>query len=254
MGVTMNSDEKSVSDGVSDGVTPKAHSRMAKWKRVTLTTTFALASCTALIGVAHTKAARPLLMAVQRSVGGCPLGFDRTATPIERDAVQLNFSRTHHGEAEAAQRPAFGFTLDGTSREDVLSWAKHNHVACNVPKRGPDLECLDVALPADGSGDAKATIWLTFGSSGKLNAVSVRSRAMTPAVISKRFEDVKRTVTESAGSPYETRGNGTEAELTRGLLAQSSAEFRFRNYYALTRATNVSQGFLLTEEYRSLVD
>ena len=42
--------------------------------------------------------------------------------------------------------------------------------------------------------------------------------------------------------------------LTQGALRQASAEFRFRDYYALARATNLGQSFVLTEEYRALPD
>ena len=40
--------------------------------------------------------------------------------------------------------------------------------------------------------------------------------------------------------------------ISGGSLKQASAEYRFRDYYALARATNMGQGFALTEEYRSL--
>ena len=49
-------------------------------------------------------------------------------------------------------------------------------------------------------------------------------------------------------------GDSAPSSLAAGLLRQASAEFRFSDYYAIARVTNMGDGFMLTEEYRSLVD
>ena len=41
-------------------------------------------------------------------------------------------------------------------------------------------------------------------------------------------------------------------DITSGLLRQASAEYRFRDYYAIARATNLGDEYVLTEEYHAL--
>ncbi|MEO7329302.1 MAG: hypothetical protein ABI193_12030 [Minicystis sp.] len=109
-------------------------------------------SCTGVMGFAHTKAGRPLLALMGHGAAkdGCPFGYDVAASPEQKEAARQRFAASHAGASRASQRPALGFTLDGTTREEVRAWASSRGITCKVPRSGPDLDCADVpssALP-----------------------------------------------------------------------------------------------------------
>ena len=83
--------------------------------------------------------------------------------------------------------------------------------------------------------------------------VAVR-RDASAGVISAAFRAVTGDLANEAGPAATVEGDPSAARLSSGLLQQASAEYRFRDYYALARATNMGDGFVLTEEYRSLPD
>lgn len=218
---------------------------------------------TALIGFAHTKAGRPLrplLVLIERAVPAsgarCPLGYDVKASPAARQAGRRQFAATHAGATAAAARPALGFTLDGTSRRDVQVWAAAHAVRCASPRVGADLECNDVpatALPTGFGAVALTTLWLDFGLGDRLIAVRALRSSHEAAPVSDAFAVVTDTVSRDAGRPARVQGESSAASLARGALNQASAEYRFKDYYAVARATNLGpRGFALTEEYRSL--
>lgn len=212
---------------------------------------------TGIIGVAHTNVGRPLLayMPWGNAVKGvaCPLGYDAPRTAEERASSQRRFAEIHRGELPAAARPALGFTLGRATRAEIAAWASANKVTCREPRGGHDLECSNVAsktLP--GAGADVRTLWLDFSPDNKLVSVVALRREKTVEPIAATFTGVKAALTEAAGAPVKVEGTGTPDELKEGLLRQASAEFRFTNYYAIARATNMPDGFLLTEEYHSL--
>ena len=218
---------------------------------------------TALIGFAHTKHGRPLLALLgahgshHRGGGGCPLGFDKAQTPEQKEASRASFSRAHRGAALVRARPALGFRLDATTEADVLAWAQASGVSCKKPRAGYDLDCAaipDSALPEAERGAGLRSLWLGFGGDGKLVTVVAVRKSADPRVVSEAFASVKGRVEHAAGPASSVVGEGRPEELASGALYQASAEYRFKNYYALARATNMGDGFLLTEEYRSLTD
>jgi hypothetical protein len=219
---------------------------------------------TGVVGFLHTKPGRPLLSLVfgssARSGGKCPLGYDTKVTPEDKEAQRRQFAAVHAGRAVAQGRPAFGFELDKTTRGDVLGWAATHDVQCKTPKSGADLDCSDVpvdALPSHTQvGGGFHSLWFTFGAGDKLiSAVGVR-RDTSVESISSTFRSVTSALTNTAGPPVQTQGDPSPATLSSGALYQASVEYRFRNYFALARATNMGpvQGYVLTEEYRSLPD
>jgi hypothetical protein len=223
---------------------------------------------TAVMGFAHTKAGHPILalmgplMGASHHPGGsggkCPLGFGNKGTAEEKEAARSKFATAHAGAERAPFRPALGFQLDTTTRNDVSAWASAHGVTCTVPKSGSDLDCGNVradALPAgsDASGIGFQSIWFTFGAGDKLiAAVGVREDAHADAM-SSEFQRLVEGVTHEAGSPAKIQGDPSPAALASGALYQASAEYRFRNYFAVARVTNMGpRGYVLTEEYRSL--
>jgi len=216
-----------------------------------------LLSFVGVIGFAHTRAGRPLLALLGRAVhpGACPLGYDRQATPLQREQAAARWASTHRGTAPAAARPALGFALGQTRRADVVSAMAAHGIDCG-PGAAADLVCRQVpttALPG-AVGRLARELWLTFGARGQLLSLVALSRAEGAGAISDAFSDVTAQVARAAGPPTSRAGEGGAAYLAAGALHQSSAEFRYANYYALARATNMGNGYLLTEEYRTLAD
>jgi hypothetical protein len=221
---------------------------------------------TGLVGFAHTKPGRPLLGVLKpaltrmaRAGGGsrCPFGYDAKATPEQREAERNAFAGAHSGSELAAAKPALGFALDRSTSADVQSWAASHGVACHDSKGAKDLECKDVpdtVLPAGDRGASLSSLWFTFGAQGTLTSVVAVRNSPSAEAIGAAFAAVKADVEAHAGPAASTVGEGTAADLAAGLLRQSTAEFRFQNYYAVARAANVGHGFVLTEEYRSLAD
>jgi len=210
------------------------------------------------VGFAHTPAGRPMLRALGRVVhGGCPLGYDRALTPADRERAAHVFARNHHGDRTAPQRPALGFALDKTTRAEIIATMAKQGVACSAARGAADLTCTNV--PSETLAGASLTpptrnLWFTFGAKQQLLSLVSISRAPAAAPISDAFLAAERTISEQAGAPTQTHGGTAPEALAAGLLSQESAEFRFANYYALARASNLGESYLLTEEYRSLRD
>jgi hypothetical protein len=215
---------------------------------------------TAVVGFAHTRAGRPLLarMASGKAKGGaCPFGYDAAQTPEQKEAKRRAFAAAHAGEGLAASRPALGFELGRSTRGEVSAWTRAHGVACKVPRSGPDLDCADVpdgALPVPWRGAPVASMWIGFGPGDTLASVVVVRRAPGAEAISATFAAVTSAVAAQAGPARATEGDPSAARLSAGLLQQASAEYRVRDYYAVVRATNMGDGFALTEDYRSLAD
>ncbi len=214
---------------------------------------------TVVVGFAHTRAGRLLaFVAFGKAKGGaCPLGYDVAQTPEQKESARRAFAASHGGEARAAARPALGFELDRTTRADARAWASAHGITCKEARTGPDLDCAavpDDALAAAFRGAPVVSVWLTFGARDTLTTVVVVRRSPDAAAISATFAAITAAVSSQAGPARMTDGDPSVERLSAGLLRQASAEYRFRDYYALARATNMGNGFALTEEYRSLPD
>jgi hypothetical protein len=211
-----------------------------------------------LVGFAHTSAGRPLLGAVTRMAhGGCPFGYDKPMSPEQRERAKANFAANHRGERPATSRPALGFTLDHTTRPEIVAHFAAHGITCTQGKGLSDLTCNGVpssALPGTPVSAPARNLWLTFGTKQQLLSVIAVSRAPEPEAISAAFVAMRAEVDRDAGAVTATHGNADPQALAQGALHQASAEFRFTDYYALQRATNLTKDFVLTEEYRSLAD
>ena len=212
----------------------------------------------AVMGFAHTRPGRPLLAVMGRFRHGrsCPLGYDRGATPAQRQEAASRFAASHRGATAASSRPALGFVLDGSRRGEVIAALAVHGVSCRS-SAAADLVCTGVssaALPGAPSGSPARELWFTFGAHDQLLSVVALSRAADPRTASAAFEATTSALSRRAGPVTNASGDGSAAALAAGALRQASAEFRFSNYYALARATNMGSGYLLTEEYRALVD
>lgn len=211
-----------------------------------------------VMGFAHTQAGRPLLAVIGRVFhgGSCPLGFDKSATPLAREQAVARFSASHRGATPAPVRPALGFMLGESRRSQVVAALAARGISC-APGPAAELVCPGVPgrdLAAAGSTALTRELWFTFGTGDQLLSLVALSHALDPQAISDAFAATTAAVSGAAGPPAHRAGDGSARGLAAGALRQASAEFRFSNYYALARATNMGNGYLLTEEYRTLVN
>ncbi len=182
---------------------------------------------------------------VRGSQGGCPFGYTKVAAsgPVHHDP-QLR------GSAVARQRPALAFALGATSRADVAAYAAaHGGGACR--DQHGELECANLAITG---GPTLTTAWFAFDQHGVLDSMRTVRRDRAVAPISTTFANLERELTASAGEPAMTSGSFDPIDLARGPLRQAAVEYRFTNYRAVVRATNMGDGYALTEEYANLVD
>lgn len=194
---------------------------------------------------------------VRMAHGGCPFGYDRAPTAAERERARLHFAATHRGERRAPSRPALGFTLDHTTRAQVVAAMSARGVHCSAGRGLSDLTCAHVpgtALAGSAPASLDRTLWFTFGTRDQLLSLISVSRDTSAQSVSNAFVNVQRTLNLEAGTATSSTGSADPEALSKARLRQASAEFRFANYYALERAANLGESYVLTEEYRSLPD
>lgn len=92
-----------------------------------------------------------------------------------------------------------------------------------------------------------------FDGAERLTAVVAVRRSTAAEPLSDAFNHAKRTLTEMAGAPASVEGDASPQAMSRSVLRQAVAEYRFADYYAVARAANMGDGYVLTEEYRSLL-
>jgi hypothetical protein len=224
------------------------------------------AAFSALMAFAHTKLGRPLLLAMRplmaaRAGGGsaaCPLGFDRVATPAERAAAQRRFASMHAGSERARERPALGFVLERTNRLSLIAWAAQHGVRCERRARGgPDLACENVPLSSlpearGDEGGVLEALWFELGPDDRLVSVVALERETTARAAASRHAYEVDALERALGVTAAREGDEHAEALGAGPLRQSSAELRFRDYYAVARATNLGSSYLVSIEFRAL--
>lgn len=193
------------------------------------------------------------LPAVQRAMGWrnargeviCPVGFSTARSPL---AARLALAPPR--VAPPGPRPALGFALDTMTRAELDAWAAQHGVSCTARRGGARLECLDV--PARAIGEASgiaATTWFDFDPGDRLIAVRASRRADDAAPVAAAFRATERALADEVGAPVATSGDGTVAALSAGAFRQAMVEHRRDGYRAVIRATNLGDGYVLTESY-----
>lgn len=178
--------------------------------------------------------------------GACPFGQDGI-----RVAAAPAPSRT--GSA-ARSRPALGFTLAVTTRDELLAWAAKHRIACASKRGGAQLECTDIpaALLADhGGGLAGTSVWFELDDRGLLYTVKTVRRTEDATHVARAFTATNAALTTRAGGATQRAGSSAPDSLASGAFQQASSEYRFRDYRAVIRATNMGDGYVLTESYTS---
>jgi len=180
----------------------------------------------------------------------CPFGYGAGARPIALDA-----RRALRGLAPALARPALGFALGFTTAADVLAWATAHDLRC-APRRGAVVECAQVpGALVPGAGElAASAVWFELGTTGRLASIKTVRRNPAVAAVASAFTTAEHALTAQAGAPAQRDGSPAPELLARGALRQAMVEYRFADYRAVLRATNMGDGFVLTEEYAALAD
>ena len=234
-------------------------------RRVLYWTGGVLATATVLTVALHLAPVREALgwkpLGVADATGGtssgwCPFGFGSTDASAKVAITHAPHDPTH---PRAHARPALGFTLDATTKADVTAWATAHQIACKATQGGATLECSDVPAALLPSGENKLaleTAWFFFAGGARLESVQTIRRGADPTTVVAAFDDAQAAVTARAGAPAVRDGVTDAADLARGALRQARVEYRFQDYHALMRATNMgaAKGYLLTETYAAVLD
>ncbi|MDQ3366120.1 MAG: hypothetical protein M3680_11905 [Myxococcota bacterium] len=177
--------------------------------------------------------------------GACPFGDG--AARVASDAPTVPRSGP-----VARTRPALGFTLGTTTRAQLASWATQHAVTCTPRRGGTLIECGDVpaALLADhGAALGGTTAWFELDDRGVLTTVKMLRRATGADPIARAFAATELALTTRAGAPAITDGSAAPEVLASGAFRQATRDYRFADYRALVRATNLGDGYVLTESY-----
>lgn len=178
--------------------------------------------------------------------GACPFGRGSTRVAAEPAPIR-------EGPA-ARSRPALGFTLAVTTRDDLLAWANEHRIACTAKRGGTQLDCANVpvALLAEHGGELPSTAtWFELDDRGVLYAIKILRRTDDVTRLSQAFAATNAALTTRVGAATQSAGSPAPAALARGAFRQASREYNFRDYRAVVRATNMGDGFALTESYTS---
>ncbi|MEJ7601382.1 MAG: hypothetical protein WKG01_25995 [Kofleriaceae bacterium] len=143
--------------------------------------------------------------------------------------------------APTTPRPALGFTLDVTTRSEIDAWAQARGVTCQARRGGGVLECEQRAALAT------TTLWFRFA--GTTLAGIQTSRRTTADGVATAFAETEAALTTVLGDPSRRQGDPAASALARGALRQAMVEYRAPAYRAVVRATNMGDGFVLTESY-----
>ncbi len=228
------------------------HSRIVKY---TLRTGAVLAGATALIGVLHLPAARPLLGLLTGK--SCPFGMESNASAAERERGWQKAVTPASDAPLARSRPAFVFDFKTSKKADVLAWASAHHTVCREEAKGLILRCENpqgdsiVPVPA-----GVTTLAVSFRIRPDDRLEAIQFNASTPSVdAAVQFGQAQVEVLTHATGEAATRSTGTwsGAFLSQGSLAQARTEFHLRDYVAKVVATNMgASGYYLSEELIAL--
>jgi len=205
-----------------------------------------LAGSFVLIGVLHMPFARDLL----RSAGGCPFPTtDRVLSPHQAEQLRVATLAPSRSLSASEERPALGFSLETTRRDDITSWARSHAIDCTADRHGAGLTCRDVAasqLPKPSESALRGTLMFGFSPDARLVSVHYLSRDTSREKIVVRATEATELLA-SLEAPVQSQGS---IGLARPL-AQARRSVAFRNYTAKIAATHLGPAYLVSESYQS---
>jgi hypothetical protein len=169
--------------------------------------------------------------------GVCPLGYG---------------AQTQHVAVAPSNvaGPALGFRLGLTTAADVERWGLLHGIQCREQHHGTGLQCENV--PSALLGDVTtppAALMFSLDSASVIRSIQVTRRGPEVATIAAAFARLARELALVNGAPTVQSGSAAPGELSRGALRQAMVEYRATDYRAVVRATNMGDGFVLTEQY-----
>lgn len=203
-----------------------------------------LTTLVGVVGLLHMPFARGLLM----RAGGCPVG---RASLAEIEPARQASIAAQRGTSAAPSRPALGFELDRTTRDEARAWAQHVHVSCEDVREGV-VSCRDVPAAALGlpEGDGPASeLHLGFNTRGVLVDVSTMRLHVRPEPVA----DIESRLEATVGLPQQQSGRFDEASLAAAPAGDiATVRYRYSDYFAELIAMRFrDEGLVLREHYMS---
>ncbi|MET0384636.1 MAG: hypothetical protein ABW321_01695 [Polyangiales bacterium] len=202
-----------------------------------------------LVAFAHTPAGRPLLNAL-RGAPGCPVDLS-AGDPAALEAHRIRqLQKTRGTELEHA-RPALGFTLGSSTREQVLAWSQRAGAHCESSRKSSTLICTRFER-RDETAPRLEDVHLQFDESGRLVAVNAFRKVARSADAAAWLTRLDSELTSQVGQATDHYGEATPAFLDVALQ-RVSRKYRYRNYLAEISAMNYGpRGVMVREEYQWL--
>jgi len=226
---------------VTVDASPHTPRKRARWAALAI----AAATACGVMAALHVPSMRALL----GTSSDCPWG-GKPPSAEEIEAQRVRAAVTLKGTTKAPTRPAFGFELDTSTRDDVLAWAKRAGHTCKDELGGAALRCEGVSR---GEAVVVRDAFFRFDPRGRLVGVDLMHQGTTAEQAAALLGDVTRAVTASVGAPTATRGDASAARLGEGYLSRAAAEFRFADYAVDLSATNMGEeGVVVRRQYRSV--
>jgi hypothetical protein len=234
-------------------VVPARRSRARTWLlRLAVSTLVATALSVGVIGWFHTVSGR----AVYARVFGaqCPIG---RASAQDVETGRLRVARAVRGTTAARTRPALGFELDRTTRDEIDAWVTQNQLSCRERRERTLLLCVSVpseALGRRGFVYDEVTFGFTPSTLRLVNLTAVRYRL--PHSDAVRFaRALEDEMQRAVGAPSRRGGELTTDFLSSAQYATSVTYYSFANYLADITATNIiNEGVIVREHYMSAAD
>jgi hypothetical protein len=202
---------------------------------------------TALVGLLHLPAARPLL---SRLGALCPV----RATPAEIENARRVALRKLRGTDPAPGRPALGFTLESTTLAAVQAWAKRAGVRCELSMQDTLLKCDAVPASAVAAGGSGTFDEVAFGfriaDHALVNLTTLSTGLDVPAA-SSRFNEIAGALGELLGPPTRNRLPTASWDAKGPVFV----EYRYADYVARVSAMDLpGRGVVLRGHYLSARD
>lgn len=208
---------------------------------------FVCAALLGAIGFAHTPAGRPMLMWLA-STAGCPVDLSGgDAATVEAFRVRQGARKL--GLTSERSRPALGFTLGATTREQAAAQLG-GAAQCTWSRQRTVLKCVDSGLRV-AHGTPIADLHLQFDTAGVLVAVDAFHAATAADLALAQLARRQQELDALVGAYTDRDGPMSAQELAQGNLRHTGIEYRYRNYVARISATNFgARGVRLREQYQ----
>jgi hypothetical protein len=200
------------------------------------------AAIVALMGVAHVPS-------VQRMLGAsCP--FAKPPDPAKLEDLRTKSAASLRGTTKATTRDALGFTIDVTTKDQVLAWGARGGATCGEALGGAAIRCEGARVD---EGPRAADAFFRFDPRGRLVGVDVMREPASAETASAFFEELVARRTRELGAPSARHGNAAPESLGSGHLMHADAEYRFADYAVDVSVTNFGDdGIVVREQFRSL--